>query len=68
MVVTSEALSSFKRTVKLVDLSKFLKCFKTFVYFRTVIVYVNFYLLFAHCRPNCTVIASRLTKAPIVFV
>ena len=39
--------------------------FKTFVYFRTVTVYVNFYLLFANCRPNCTVVASRQTKAPI---
>ena len=39
--------------------------FKTFVYFTTVTVYVSFYLLFAHCRPNYTVVASRLTKAPI---
>jgi len=31
----------------------------------TLTVHVNFYLLFAHCRPNCTVVASRLTKAPI---
>jgi len=34
--VDFESLSSFKRAVKLVDLSKFLKCFKTFLYFRTV--------------------------------
>jgi len=36
--VDFKSLSSFKRNVKLVDLSKFVKYFKTFLYFRTLTV------------------------------